>query len=85
MTKAREKMKLGEAEFLSEVEAGLWESADKNDLVNTAATGLDYILRSFASSSSNTQLLPRIKGWFILDATRRSTNQLFRGIYDGKP
>jgi len=61
---AREMLQLSGADLVRELETGLWESSAHNGLVNTAATGLDYILRSFAasSSSSRSQLPPRIKG-----------------------
>lgn len=59
---AKEKMSLSEEDFIADLERSIWDGSNKNELVNTAALGLDVLLKSFVGEKQHSELPHRIKG-----------------------
>jgi len=51
-----------ESEFISRLEESLWTTSNMNDFVNTAAAGLDFLIKNVAGRKNYTELPPKIKG-----------------------
>ena len=73
-----------ESEFISRLEESVWTSCNVNEFVNTAAAGLDLLIRSVAGRKNNTELPPKIKGWLLLVESTKQMGDLTRTLFEVK-